>query len=92
MLSLNRKMKMKVKNIRLCKEKLDIHKQNLIIIRSITKVFLSKIRLQKSQRSFKRAIMMKTNKRMILLPNKCMIRMTKRKKSKIIFKKLMSII
>ena len=88
MLSLNRKMKMKVKNIRLCKEKLDIHKRHL---RSITKVFLSKIRLQKSQRSFKRAIMMKNNKKMILLPNKCMIRMTKRKKSKIIFKKLMSI-
>jgi hypothetical protein len=71
----NRKMKMKVKSIRLCKEKLDILKQHL----RITKVSLSNIRLNKSPKIFKRVIMMKNYKGTIMLPQKCIIRMTKRK-------------
>lgn len=71
----NRKMKMKVKSIRLCKEKLDILKQHL----RITKVSLSNIRLKKSPKIFKRVIMMKNYKGTIMLPQICIVRMTKRK-------------
>ena len=72
---LNKRMKMKVKNIRPCKEKLDILKQHL----RITKESLLKTKLKKNQKIFKKAIMMKINRGIVLLLQMCIIRMTLRK-------------